>query len=850
MNPEPASLDSLIEFVADGVQIDWPGLEVATADPRARRRLQHLRMIADVADVQRSHSHVDQANAGIPSRQQGVARWGHLLLIEKIGEGSFGEVYRARDPWLDREVALKLLKFRGQGDTPRSNVLREAQALARVRHPNVVMVHGAAVHEDRVGLWMELVRGQTLEELLAAQGPFSASEAATCGQDLCRALAAVHATGLVHRDVKTANVMRESGGRLVLMDFGAGQARDIAATGPSQLIGTPLCIAPEVLAGERETTRSDIYSLGVLMYRLVSGQFPVVAQTFDELRNAHAHGERRHLHDLRPDLPDAFVSVVEHALNIIPEQRYSTAGEMQSALAEAIDVREERGRSAANDRAWSRRLMYGAAVAVLSLCAALGIWLWRGPAAQPAGVGAGHAAILAILPFQNLSADPGEAYLANAVPMELAARLGQIGMLRVVPWSFMKRFDGAGQQSLRDVTNRTGADAVIEGAVLRVPDRSDGTPGPIQVRVQVISAGSGALLWSASFERDISDFFTIQAQIARDVADRLHVVLAGRDQTLVSRTRHVPAEAMEDYLGARHLLETELNLPGAIALFRRAADRAPGFAEAYVGLSSCYALESAYFGTVAADVAFDRAVDASDRAIEFDPGLPEAWAARAFARFVLAGNWTGAESDYRRALELGPASVDVLESYSTYLTDRGRHREGIDTARKAEERAPFSAAASRQVAWAYYMARQYGNAVQQARRTLEIEPGYAPALSVLGRALLFEGRFDEGIAALREAGREYEHMLALGLAMARRSEEAQRLLMQILSPSYDRAVVSYDVALIHVALGDQTRAMAWLEKAHSEKHAAMTELAVDPMLDPMRGSPRFEALLDLINKGQ
>jgi len=434
--------------------------------------------------------------------------------------------------------------------------------------------------------------------------------------------------------------------------------------------------------------------------------------------------------------------------------------------------------------------------------------------------------------------------------MELATRLGQVGMLRVVPWTFMKRFDNAGQQTLKDVTDRTGADAVIEGAVQRVPARSDGTPGPMQVRVQVISAGSGALLWSASFERDISDFFVIQAQIAREVADRLHVALAARDQTLISRSRQVPADAMEDYLNARHLLEIDMNLPAAIALFRRAADRAPAFAEAYVGLSSCYALQSAYFGTVPADVAFARAVEASEHAIKLDATMPEAWASRAFAHFALAGNRARAESDFQRALELGPASVDVLETYSNYLTDRGRHAEAIETSRRAEERAPFSAAASRQVAWAYYMARQYEDAIRQARRTLEIEPAYAPALIVLGRALLFEGRFDDGVAALQAAGRDYEYMLALGYAMAGRREEAERLLTQILSPSYDRPVGAYDVALIYAALGDQMKAMDWLEKAHADKQASMTELAVDPMLDPIRNHSRFKTLVDAVNRGQ
>ena len=848
MNPERAPLDSLIESIADGVPIDWPALEGATADERARRQLRHLRMIAEVADVHRSQTEdLTLTDAPSPRPVLDGVRWGHLLLIQKIGEGSFGEVFRARDPWLDREVALKLMKPAAAGEAvTRSRMLREAQALARVRHPNVVMVHGAAVHDDRVGLWMEFVRGRTLQDLLASQGAFGPSEAALCGQDLCRALAAVHAAGLVHRDIKAANVMREAGGRVVLMDFGAGQAHDVTLTW--QLMGTPLCLSPEVLGGGRATVRSDIYSLGVLLFQLVTNQYPVVGGSFEGLCEAHRRGERKRLRDVRPDMPDAFVDVVERALDARPERRYSTAGEMQSALAAVTDSHGPDVVLAPQPRPWWRSPLSAIAMVLVVLCVALGVWAsWkRGQAAAPV---ASRAAILAILPFQNLSADPGEAYLANAVPMELAARLGQIGILRVVPWTFMKQFDAPGE-SVKQAAERTGADAVIEGAVQRVPARSDGTPGPIQVRVQVISAGTGALLWSASIERDISDFFTMQAQIAREVADRLHVVLASRDQTLISRTRQVPAEAMEDYLNARQLLETQMNLPAAIALFRRATDRAPGFAEAHVGLSSCYALQSAYFGTVPADAAFTRAFEAADHAITLDGGIPEAWAARAFANFALVGHWSQAESDYRRALELGPASVDVLDSYSTYLTDRGRHAEAIEAARKAEERAPFSAVASRQVAWAYYMARQHENAIRQARRTLEIQPGYAPALIVLGRALLFEGRFDEGVAQLQAAGRDYEQMLATGYAMAGRRDDAMKLLARILSPSYDRPVVSYDIALTYAALGDHALTIQWLEKARTEKQAFMTELAFDPMLDPVRDLPQFKTLVSAVNSAK
>jgi tetratricopeptide (TPR) repeat protein len=330
----------------------------------------------------------------------------------------------------------------------------------------------------------------------------------------------------------------------------------------------------------------------------------------------------------------------------------------------------------------------------------------------------------------------------------------------------------------------------------------------------------------------------------------VHVVLAAREQALVSRSRQVPAQAMEDYLAGRQLQNVQLDVHGASELFLRAIRVAPAFAEAYVGLSLCYTLESIYYLSVPSTEAFPRALDASNRAIELDEGLPEAWAARAFARFTLERNWTAAESDFQRALELGPESVDVLDSYANFLTCRGRHGEAIAVSRKAEERAPFSVAISRDLAWSYYMARDFDNAIRQARRALAIEPTYVSARTVLARALLFRGRFAEGIGELESTGPEYDAMLAAGYAMAGRRDDAERLINQMLSPTYDRRVVAYEIALAHVALHDEARAIEWLEVAVRDHDAQLTELSVDPMLDPIRSNPRFQSLIARVEQGQ
>jgi serine/threonine protein kinase len=272
---------------------------------------------------------VGQAAAAI------VGTWGSLKLIQRVGQGSFGEVYRAFDTTLEREVALKLLLPRGvDKQTEAKALLREARALARVRHPNVVPIYGVDTHDGRVGFWSDFVHGKTLSALLAAEGPFSAREAALIGVDVCKAVGAVHAAGLLHRDIKSANVMREAGGRILLMDFGLTHDHDAT----QYLSGTPVYMAPELLAGTPASIASDIYALGVLLFHLLTGKYPVDGSSISEIKTSHDAGSRQTLLDVRPDLPEQLARVVEIAANPEPSKRYRSAGQMISALSEAVGL--------------------------------------------------------------------------------------------------------------------------------------------------------------------------------------------------------------------------------------------------------------------------------------------------------------------------------------------------------------------------------------------------------------------------------------------------------------------------------------------------------------------------------
>jgi protein kinase-like protein len=330
------TLDALIDSVADGDEIDWAALEAA-ADPEILRLLAHLKTVAGVATVHRTSTDDDATGpvasplaAGAPVGLGELGRWGHLQLVRKVGEGSYGEVFHARDTWLDHPVALKLLRPELSDRVAPTKLLDEARVLVKVRHPNVVAVHGADLQQNRVGFWMEFVQGQRLDDLVAFQGLLSAEEAAAIGMELCSALAAVHDAGLVHRDVKAQNVIREPKGRVVLMDFGAGQlVADVVGGGGA---GTPLYLAPEMFNDAPASPQTDIYALGVLLYYLVTAGYPVPARSIEELKEAHVRGRQRPLLVARPGLPRGFVTVVEKMLEVDPAERYQTANEALAGL--------------------------------------------------------------------------------------------------------------------------------------------------------------------------------------------------------------------------------------------------------------------------------------------------------------------------------------------------------------------------------------------------------------------------------------------------------------------------------------------------------------------------------------
>ena len=491
MNADDDGLADLAGSVLDGTAVDWDAAD-SHVSAEAVPVVRHLRSIAAIARAHR---------AEVPES------WGPLRVLEAVGRGAYGEVYRAWDSRLDREVALKLLD-RSRSVSLASSIIDEGRLLARVRHPNVVTIYGAERIDGRIGLWMEFIDGRTLHQLVTEdQRRVAAREVAAIGQTLCDAVAAVHAAGLLHRDIKAQNVMMARDGRVVLMDFGSG--RDRAAAGAS-LAGTPLYLAPEVLTGAEPSVRSDIYSLGVLLFFLLTGSYPVTGGDLAALRSAHASGERHSLKALAAHVPRRLVLTIDGALDPDPRKRYDSVESMAAAL-----------------RPYSKRVRLaraagvGLAVILGAAVAWEGAGRYLGAETTPSGLLAGLARragalstpvtqpVIAVLPFASHSPEAGAIRLADGLSDEIVRNLAGVPGLLVLSSasSFMFRDE---PRDLRRLREQLGATLIVEGAVVRTGDRA-------HVTARLAEATGGISLWTRQFDEPFDDVLSIPARIAHAI---------------------------------------------------------------------------------------------------------------------------------------------------------------------------------------------------------------------------------------------------------------------------------------------------------------------------------------------
>jgi serine/threonine-protein kinase len=727
--------------VLDGTPIDWAGAE-SSADEASRPLLAELRVLAALADVHRGLPPHDQTAPPTGDRGDTLTHWGHLRALERIGRGAFGEVYRAWDTRLDREVALKLL----DADPPASDdsssfIIHEGRLLARVRHPNVVTIYGAEQIGARIGLWMEFVRGRTLKQIVDDGKVFSGAEAVQIGVDVAHAVAAVHSAGVLHRDIKAQNVTLADDGRAVLMDFGTG--RDLADNS-SDVAGTPLYLAPEILAGRDATVQSDIYSLGVLLYYLVTGSYPVRAGSVSDLRLAHQRNKRIPIRTARggPDLSPKLARIIERAIDPRPEGRYASAGALTADLA-ALQSRPELA-----------RLSYAiGAAAVILLIVGLGweavgrrVGSSRTPGALLAGLAgqnAGAAAhvipsppIIAVLPFENLSNEPESDDFVDGLTDEIIRNLAVIQGLQVRSRTSSFAFKGR-PRNQGDVGQQLGANLVVEGSVLRSGNK-------LRVNAQLILVAGDVVLWSDRFDRELEDIFAIQDDISRAIVNKLQLTL-GRGQ----RRYETNVEAYALYLKGSALVgrRGSDNLEEAAEVFKQVLAKDSDFAPAHARLAIAYALNAVPSGSSISFVEAQSIIrTAAVKAFELDPELADAHEAMGWmhARDLA---WSSAEKAFERAIELNPSLSQTYTSYSTStLRPLGKRDEALRLLRVALKNDPISLAVQREIGHVQMENGQYDEAVSTFQHVRASEPDFPSADNFLAIALVFAGRSAEALS--------------------------------------------------------------------------------------------------------
>ncbi len=773
----------------------------------------------------------------------------HYRLVEKIGEGGMGVVYRARDASLDREVAVKVLPTGALADAAaRRQFRKEALALSRLNHPNIETVHAFERQEGVDFLVMEYIPGVTLDKRLAA-GPLAEQEVARLGAQLAQGLAAAHAQGIVHGDLKPGNLRLRPDGWLKILDFGlakwlegGGEARTTERLMESESgAGTLPYMAPEQLRRGDIDPRSDIYAAGAVLYEMATGRRPFAQTSPARLIEAILNQTPPNPGAINPRISSALESIIVKALDKDPGRRYQTAREMQVDLERLGAAPPLRG-----PRRWGwfrgvrpLPLAGGMMLVVLFALAVVnrsGVW-----ERLIGGMGAGRLDSIAVLPLDNLSGDPGQEYLADGITDGLITNLAQIGSLRVISRTSVMQYKGA-HEPLPEIARKLNVQAVVEGTVRRSGDR-------VRISSQLIEAATDRHLWARTYEREVRDITVLESEIAQAISATLRVELTPDEKTRFAQARPVNPVAQEAYLKGRYFLrrQSEEGFKKAIQYFEEAIAADPDWAPPYVKLGSAYAqLEEGEF--LPPSEASPKVKAALTKALELDDSLSEAHSYLG-ARMMGDWDWSGAERELKRAIELDSSNAQAWRAYAYWLDAMGRHTEALDAAKRALAVDPVPMFSKVVLAYIHHSARQYDKAIEQFQEALEMDP-QSPMLHMgLAGSYVELRRFDDAIAEARKAIAQSEgsteSLATLGDVYARAGmrDEARKVLAELANLSKRKYVSSAGVALIHADLGDRDQAFASLEEAYRNRDTWLAYLKVFPSFDPLRSDPRFADLV-------
>lgn len=769
-------------------------------------------------------------------------RLGEYEISAFLSAGGMGEVYRARHTLLERRVAIKTLNTRMAGPDARRRLIREARHASSLSHPNICTIYEVGESDGIPFIAMELVDGQTLREIIQTALP-GFHQAVQYAIQIADALVHAHEHGIVHRDLKASNIVVNTLGQPIVLDFGlakrlpesgGGNPADSTLTVGDKLAGTLSHMAPEVLLGHRADARSDVWSLGVLLYELVTGELPFSGATPFETTGEILSGPPR---AIRGSVPLAMRLVIERCLVKDPKGRFQTAADVRDAL---DSIRRRRvwplaGRLLISAR---RRMLYATGGAGLLVI----VWIFGGDRVRErfAVPPSTRISTLAVLPLENATGDPAADYYAEGFTDGLIGQLGNIAGIRIIARPSASH---VAQTALTrsEIARRLGADAIVEGRLRKSSDR-------ISVEIRLIEPSRGRVLWSDSYERSDRQALALQADLVRALAAEVKLgVRPGAEGRVASRA--VNPEAYEAYLKGRYEWNkrTPASLELAIAHFTQAIELDPTFAPAHAAIADCYnQFGTVMFGTGSPREFRPRAAKEAIKALQIDPYSAEAHAALGYVRHY-DWQWDEAEREFLQAIALNPSYPAAHMWYANLLMSRDRMKEALEQVYVARALDPFSLIVNSNVGWVLIVAKRYPEAIAQLRQTIELDSTYAQARWRLAGALVSTGRFSEAreqaerLVTLTNRSAPALGLLAEISFKTGREDMTRSILAELLKRARTEYVPPVSIAVIFALLGDTDNQLLWMTRAFDERSNAIAYRKFDS--GPWKHDPRFRELL-------
>jgi serine/threonine protein kinase/tetratricopeptide (TPR) repeat protein len=773
----------------------------------------------------------------------------HFRVLEKLGAGGMGVVYKAVDVRLDRPVALKFLPDNmTQDPLALERFRREARAASALNHPGICTIYDIGEQDGRAFIAMEFIEGETLRSRIRGKS-LPLEEMLKLGIQIADALDAAHAEGIIHRDIKPANIFVTKRGQAKVLDFGLaklvpkGIARaDKDFDGKLQdstsivgiISGTPSYMSPEQVRGDNLDPRTDIFSLGLLLYEMATGRQAFGGGTGGAIIEAVLTRSPVPARSLNPDIPPLLEEIIAKALHKDRDHRHQHAADIRTEL-----QRLERGTD-------SGRRVAGKDTESVLISTTSRLHSTRNSTAQTGALRRERVSkiidSLAVLPFENASRDPEHEYLSDGIAGSLINILATVPKLRVMAQSTVFRYKGRGidPQALGCELN---VRAVLTGRIIQ-------SGGSLRIATELVDVATGSQLWGAQYDRKPGDIFAIQDEISNEISDKLRLKLTREEKKRLTKRQTDDAEAYRLYLKGRHHWNrwTEDGFYKAIEYFQQAVEKDPGYALAYTGLADSRVLLG-WNGYLPPKDAFPKGKMAAMGALRLDPDLGEAHTPLAAVLWLHDWQWREAEMEFKRSLALNPAYPTANHWYAEYLMTMGRHVEAIARMKNSQELDPLSLIISVAIGWSFYMARRYDDAIEQLRRTVELDPNYPVTHWILGLLFRKMGRYElaiaEGEKGVNLAGGSSLTRAALAqtFATAGRRTKAIHILDDLTKLTKQKYVAPYFFAGIHIGLGERDRAIECLEKSYEEHSHWLIYLHLDPSMDSLRSDPRFQDLL-------